>query len=56
MNFTVGINRHSFAYWLLNLLMAGNLIFPILIWALLTWRSWLPMPQPTRRPTKEARP
>jgi hypothetical protein len=54
--FYFGINRHSFAYWLLNLLMAGNLIFPILIWALLTWRSWLPMPQPTRRPTKEARP
>ncbi|MCL6641720.1 MAG: hypothetical protein K6T71_00130 [Candidatus Bipolaricaulota bacterium] len=52
--FYFGINRHSFAYWLLNLLMAGNLIFPILIWALLTWRSWLPTPQPIRRPTKEA--
>ena len=54
--FYFGINRHSFAYWLLNLLMAGNLIFPMLIWALLTWRAWLPMPQLPRRPTKEARP
>jgi hypothetical protein len=31
-------------------------ISPLFLWALLTWRSWLPVPQPTRRPTKEARP
>ncbi|GEM_PF-2673913 len=62
--FYFGINKQSFAYWLLNLLMAGNLIFPILLWTLLTFRSWLPKPaapavpsspQPQRHP-KEARP
>jgi|GEM_PF-7038067 len=31
-------------------------ISPMFIWALLTWRAWLPMPQLPRRPTKEARP
>ncbi len=62
--FYFGINKQSFAYWLLNLLMAGNLIFPILIWALLTFRYWFPKPtarttapapQSHRKP-KEARP
>ncbi|MCS7197292.1 MAG: hypothetical protein NZ930_01175 [Candidatus Bipolaricaulota bacterium] len=55
--FYFGINKQSFAYWLLNLLMAGNLIFPILLWALLSWRFWLPKlaPQPHQKP-KEARP
>jgi len=56
--FYFGINKQSFAYWLLNLLMAGNLFFPILIWALLTWRSWLPKPaqHKSSRAMKEARP
>lgn len=42
--FYFGINKQSFTYWLLNLIMAGNLIFPILVWALLTWRYWFPKP------------
>lgn len=45
--FYFGINKQSFAYWLLNLIMAGNLIFPILIWALLTFRYWFPKPADT---------
>lgn len=54
--FYFGINKQSFAYWLLNLLMAGNLIFPILIWALLTWRSWLPkLAPPTAPPSRKKR-
>lgn len=58
--FYFGVNKHSFAYWLLTILMAGNLILPIFLWAVLTWRSWLPKlgprdtPQPQRTP-KEAR-
>ncbi len=56
--FYFGIDKQSFAYWLLNLLMAGNLIFPILLWALLTWRSWLPKPvaHTAQRKPQETRP
>jgi hypothetical protein len=46
----------NFYLWLRLFTAIGKYFFPFLIWALLTWRSWLPMPQPTRRPTKEARP
>jgi hypothetical protein len=42
--------------WLDRFMAVSKNLFPVFLWALLTWRSWLPMPQPTRRPTKEARP
>jgi hypothetical protein len=42
--------------WLTRFLVVTSFIAPWITWALLTWRSWLPVPQPTRRPTKEARP
>ncbi len=42
--------------WIGRLLMVASIAAPFVIWALLTWRSWLPTPKttPTRRPTKEA--
>ena len=42
--------------WLDRFMAAGKNLFPVFLWALLTWRAWLPMPQLPRRPTKEARP